>query len=42
MEIIDKTKEKTEEQWQLGDVLVTNTGNISLIVKNNYLCKIAY
>ena len=24
------------EQWQLGDVLVTNTGNISLIVKNNY------
>ena len=34
MEIIDnRTK---EEQWQLGDVLVTNTGNISLIVKNNY------
>ena len=24
------------EEWQLGDVLVTNTGNISLIVKNNY------
>ena len=24
------------EQWQLGDVLVTNTGNMSLIVKNNY------
>ncbi|MFD3267896.1 hypothetical protein ACE3L0_06055 [Lactobacillus johnsonii] len=22
------------EQWQLGDVLVTNTGNIGLIVKN--------
>ena len=36
MEIIDKTKDKKEEQWQLGDVLVTNTGNISLIVKNNY------
>lgn len=24
------------EQWQLGDVLVTNTGNIGLIVKNNH------
>ena len=36
MKVIDKTKDKKEEQWQLGDVLVTNTGNISLIVKNNY------
>lgn len=35
MEIIDKTNQQ-KEQWQLGDVLVTNTGNISLIVKNNY------
>lgn len=34
MEIIDKTKNK-KEQWQLGDVLVTNTGNIGLIVKNS-------
>lgn len=33
MEIVDKTKDKKEEQWQLGDVLVTNTGNIGLIVK---------
>lgn len=36
MKIIDKTKDKKEEQWHLGDVLVTNTGNISLIVKNNH------
>lgn len=24
------------EEWQTGDVLVTDTGNIGLIVKNNY------
>lgn len=35
MEIIDKTNQQ-KEQWQLGDVLVTNAGNIGLVVKNNY------
>ena len=35
MEIIDKTNQQ-KEQWQLGDVLVTNTGNIGIIVKNNH------
>lgn len=35
MEVIDKRTERNND-WQLGDVLVTNTGNIGLIVKNNY------
>lgn len=35
MEVIDKLTERNND-WQLGDVLVTNTGNIGLIVKNNY------
>lgn len=35
MKVIDKRTERNND-WQLGDVLVTNTGNICLIVKNNY------
>lgn len=35
MKVIDKRAEKNND-WNVGDVLVTNTGNIGLIVKNNY------
>ncbi|OYR87159.1 hypothetical protein [Lactobacillus taiwanensis] len=35
MEIINKSKEKQEEQWQLGDVLEDKEEHKALIVKNN-------
>ena len=35
MKVIDKRAERNND-WNVGDVLVTNTGNIGLIVKNNY------
>lgn len=35
MEVIDKRTERNND-WHVGDVLVTNTGNVGLIVKNNY------
>lgn len=35
MEIVDKTKEKTEEQWKLGDVVKNSNDNFGLIVKDN-------
>lgn len=31
MEIVDKTKDKKEEQWQLGDKVQTNDGKVGLI-----------
>lgn len=36
MKIVDKTKDKQEEQWQVGDVLKDSDGNFGLIVKDNY------
>lgn len=33
MEIIDQTKDKQKEQWQLGDVLADNDDRVGLIVK---------
>lgn len=35
MEFIDKTKDKKEEQWQLGDVIKNSDGDFGLIVKDN-------
>lgn len=35
MKVINKRAERNND-WNVGDVLVTNTGNIGLIVKNNY------
>ena len=35
MKIIDKTKDKKEEQWQLGDVIKNSDGGFGLIVKDN-------
>lgn len=36
MEIIDKTKDKKEEQWHLGDVLkYSDDKRIAMITKNN-------
>ena len=34
MKIVDKTKDKKEEQWQLGDVLKGNNGTVGLIVQD--------
>ncbi|PJZ07735.1 hypothetical protein BHU41_11020 [Lactobacillus crispatus] len=34
MKIVDKTKDKKEEQWQLGDVLKDNNGTVGLIVQD--------
>lgn len=34
MKIVDKTKDKKEEQWQLGDVLKNNNGTVRLIVQD--------
>lgn len=36
MEIVDKTKNKQKEQWQLGDVLKSDDGDIGMIIKDNY------
>lgn len=33
MEIVDKTKNKQKEQWQLGDVLKSNDGDIGMTKK---------
>lgn len=35
MKIVDKTKDKKEEQWQLGDVLKDKDGYKALIVQND-------
>lgn len=35
MEIVDKTRNKQEEQWQLGDVLKDKDGYKALIVQND-------
>jgi hypothetical protein len=35
MKIIDKTNDKQEEQWQLGDVLKDKEEHKALIVKDN-------
>lgn len=35
MKIVDKTKDKKEEQWQLGDVLKDNNGTVGLIVQDH-------
>ncbi|MGV0057421.1 hypothetical protein ACQ5RW_00965 [Lactobacillus gasseri] len=37
MKIIDKTKDSSEEQWQLGDVIKSNCGLLALIVQNDDL-----
>ena len=34
MKIVDKTKDKQEEQWQLGDVLTNEDHYYGLIVRN--------
>lgn len=36
MKIVDKTKDKKEEQWQIGDVVKDSNGNFGLIVKDDY------
>ena len=35
MKIVDKTKDKKEEQWKLGDVLKSNNGTVGLIVQDS-------
>lgn len=35
MKIVDKTKDKQEEQWQLGDVLKSCDGDLALIANDN-------
>lgn len=35
MKIVDKTKDKKEEKWKLGDVLTDGDGDFGLIVLNN-------
>lgn len=34
MEVIDKRKDKKEEQWQKGDVVKSNDGTVGLIVQD--------
>lgn len=35
MEIVDKTKDKQEEQWQLGDVVESDSGNREIIIRDD-------
>ena len=35
MEIVDKTKDKQEEQWQLGNVVKSNRGQLALVAQND-------
>ncbi|OYR87157.1 hypothetical protein [Lactobacillus taiwanensis] len=36
MKIVDKTKDKKEEQWQLGDVVKNENGDLALVIIGEY------
>lgn len=35
MEIVDNTKDRKEEQWQLGDVVESESGNRGIIIRDD-------
>ncbi|WP_049160026.1 hypothetical protein [Lactobacillus gasseri] len=35
MKIVDKIKDKQEEQWQLGDVVESESGNRGIIIRDD-------